>query len=349
MIKVYRHENKIHETVLRLQRETLVSEEQLVEEFRRLCQKIYKIREESALGVDQGLENIMRTFDNIKMDSDWHNFAQQHNEQLVSENAAFRHPDQLQYPNHSHALLQPIFAAHMERRSNLLHEWKENIYVLTPAGFLHEYKDNGRNYPSKPDNTLFIPHYKVSSLSTNLHHNLVFQLQPHASSRNMLHSQGHTTFIPKQWRSSKQRWGVVHDRWTWTLRAKSAADMELWVRYLTNTSERYGVCSFDYTNKYIPTIPEEAVKVVEEEVVEVKEEAVEIKEEAVEIKEEAVEIKEEAVEIKEEEVMKEEEVIKEEAVEAGDSTNEVVGAVKEEIIEEVVTKIDVTMDTAVIE
>ncbi|KAI7886848.1 uncharacterized protein EV154DRAFT_605573 [Mucor mucedo] len=254
MVKVYRQENKIHETVLRLQRETLISEEQLVEEFRRLCQHIYSMRETSTLGTDRGLESIMETFNNIKMDSDWLHFCQQHNDHLVSETAAFRHPDHLQYPNHSHALLQPIFAARMERKSLILHHWHEYIYVLTPAGFLHEYR-NGKDYPSKPDATIFVPHYKVSSLSTNLHHNLIFQLQPHSASRNLLKNQGCPTVLPKEWRTTKPRLGCV-DRFTWTLRAKSAADMESWIQHLTDSSERYRP---SVVNHFIPPIQPDIV------------------------------------------------------------------------------------------
>ncbi|GAN09599.1 conserved hypothetical protein [Mucor ambiguus] len=237
MVKVYRQENKIHETVLRLQRETLISEGQLVEEFRRLCQHIYDMREQSTLGIDSGLQNIMTTFNSVHMDSDWINFSKLNETHLVSEQAAFRHPDHLQYPNHSHALLQPIFAARMERKSRVLHHWHEYIYVLTHAGFLHEYR-NASNYPARPDASIYVPHYKVSSLATNLHHNLVFQLQPHKASRNMLKNHGCSTALPKAWRTSKTRWGCT-DRWTWTLRAKSAQDMETWVQHLTESSERY--------------------------------------------------------------------------------------------------------------
>lgn len=236
MVKVYRQENKIHETVLRLQRETLISEEQLIEEFRRLCQHIYNMREQSTLGIDSGLQNIMTTFDTIQMDSDWINFSKLNETHLIPEQAAFRHPDHLQYPNHSHALLQPIFAARMERKSLVLHHWHEYIYVLTHAGFLHEYR-NSSNYPARPDTSIYVPHYKISSLSTNLHHNLVFQLQPHKASRNMLKNHGCST-LPKAWRTSKTRWGCT-DRWTWTLRAKSAEDMEIWIHHLTESSERY--------------------------------------------------------------------------------------------------------------
>ncbi|KAG0743600.1 hypothetical protein G6F23_005897 [Rhizopus arrhizus] len=256
MIKVYRQENIVHETVLRLQKEILISEEQLVEEFRHLCQQIYSMREQSSLGVDRGLDSIMKAFNAIKMDSDWLNFCQQNSEHLISEKAAYRHPEFLQYPNHTHVLLQPIFAARMERRSTVFHQWHEHIYVLTPAGFLHEYRDV-KNYPAKPDGTIFVPHYKVSTLSTNIHHNLIFQLQPHAASRNMLN--GYAPALPKDWRTSKPRLGL-RDRFTWTLRAKSAVDMERWVKDLTSLSERYRtvpvVCMNHDSTEEIPVTQE---------------------------------------------------------------------------------------------
>ncbi|KAI8090176.1 uncharacterized protein B0P05DRAFT_634931 [Gilbertella persicaria] len=308
MIKVYCQENKIHETVLRLQRETLISEEHLVEEFRRLCQHIYKMRDQSSLGVDRGLERIMSIFDKIQMDSDWLNFSQHHQTHLVSESAAFRHPDHLQYPNHSHILLQPIFAARMERRSRILHHWHEYIYVLTPAGFLHEYRTT-QHYPAHPDATIFVPHYKVSSLATNLHHNLIFQLQPHAASRNLL--QHHHEVLPKQWRTSKQRWGL-HDRMTWTLRAKSAADMETWLHHLTESSERYRPTTVNvlaYSNVVLPEIVVDSTE--ESEVKEEQEKKEEEKEQVIETSDEVPAVEEDSapVETETEEVAASEPVV----------------------------------------
>lgn len=133
MMKVYQQENKMHETVIRLQREIMALEKQLMEDLRQFCQQLYTLRESSWLGVDRGLEAIIRTFDNVANDADWVAFADQCKNQLVAENASYRHPDKLQYPNHSHALVQPLFAARMERKSSVLQNWHEYIYVLTPG------------------------------------------------------------------------------------------------------------------------------------------------------------------------------------------------------------------------
>jgi hypothetical protein len=133
MIKVYQQENKMHETVIRLQREIMALEKQLMEDLRQFCQQLYNLRESSWLGVDRGLQAIIRTFDNVANDADWMAFVDQCKNELVSEDASYRHPDKLHYPNHSHSLVQPLFAARMERKSSVLQNWHEYIYVLTPG------------------------------------------------------------------------------------------------------------------------------------------------------------------------------------------------------------------------
>ncbi|KAL0076236.1 hypothetical protein J3Q64DRAFT_1358456 [Phycomyces blakesleeanus] len=248
IIKLHRQENKFHETVLRLQQETLISEEQLIEEFRSLCQQLYAMQEKSELGIDRGFQMVMDTFEKVKMDGDWQDFAERAKDNLVSENAAFRRPDErLEYPNHTHPLLEPVFAARMERKSSVLHHWHEHIYVLTPAGFLHEYKST-KTYPEHPSTSIFVPHYNVSTISTHLlHHNLVFQLQPQSSggaSRKLFYpAPSSLSSVPREWgsasSSSPRSMLRPSSSKTITFRAKSAKDMQAWLEQLTACSHRF--------------------------------------------------------------------------------------------------------------
>ncbi|KAI8097675.1 uncharacterized protein BX664DRAFT_347635 [Halteromyces radiatus] len=243
MIKMYQQENKMHETVIRLQREIMALEKQLMDDLRHLCQQLYTLRESSWLGVDQGLQEIMRTFDSVVNDRDWCTFAEHCKDQLVSENASYRHPNKLVYPNHSHPLVQPLFAASMERKSSVLQNWHEYIYVLTPAGFLHEYR-NKKTYPSHPTSTIFVPEYSVTTLSTNRHHDLIFQLQPYAlapsfpriNSTGSMDANGNSNGCKQS--NHRFRRGT-RPRKTITLRAKCAQDMQVWMEHLTLCSHRY--------------------------------------------------------------------------------------------------------------
>lgn len=214
MIKVYRQENRIHETVLRLQHETHISESHLVDELRRLCHDTTTTTSSTVNETDN---------------DDWAHFLTHHQQHLIPESAPFRHPDHLQYPNHTHPLLQPIFAARMEKRHRFMNCWHEYIYVLTPAGYLHEFR-NTTQYPHHPDRSIYIPHYKVCAISTtHMHHSLVFELQPHRASRQT---------ATLGWPRVKHRWSALMDRWNWTMRAKSVEDLEVWVRCLSECSQR---------------------------------------------------------------------------------------------------------------
>ncbi|CDH49689.1 predicted protein [Lichtheimia corymbifera JMRC:FSU:9682] len=248
MLKVYHQTNKMHETILRLQKEVMITEQQFIQDFRQLCQDIYHVREQTALGIDPGYEKMIQAVESVATDDDWNDFCQHHKEDLISENARFLHPDQLEYPNHTHPLVQPLFAARMERNSNFLHRWHEYIYVLTPAGFLHEYKSS-RSYPNKPDASIFVPHYNVSTLSTNLHHNLIFQLQaqerhhlqeymPASSSSGASTASSSLSFtsVISEPRGGRHR--SMNSK-TLTFRAKSASDMQAWLEHLTELSYRY--------------------------------------------------------------------------------------------------------------
>lgn len=133
MLKVYHQTNKMHETILRLQKEVMITEQQFIQDFRQLCQDIYNVRQQTALGIDPGYEKMIQAVENVATDDDWNDFCEHHKQDLISENARFLHPDQLEYPNHTHPLVQPVFAARMERNSNFLHRWHEYIYVLTPG------------------------------------------------------------------------------------------------------------------------------------------------------------------------------------------------------------------------
>lgn len=264
MLKVYHQTNKMHETILRLQKEVMITEQQFIQDFRQLCQDIYNVRQQTALGIDPGYEKMIQAVENVATDDDWNDFCEHHKQDLISENARFLHPDQLEYPNHTHPLVQPVFAARMERNSNFLHRWHEYIYVLTPgkrataksipfthihtqAGFLHEYKSS-RSYPNKPDASIFVPHYNVSTLSTNLHHNLIFQLQAQerhhlqeympTSSSSASTTSSSLSFTSVLSEPSSRRNRSMSSK-TLTFRAKSASDMQAWLEHLTELSYRY--------------------------------------------------------------------------------------------------------------
>ncbi|KAI8975779.1 hypothetical protein BDF20DRAFT_837126 [Mycotypha africana] len=245
LVKVYRQENKIHETVLRVQQETWAAEQHFISEFERLTQQLYALRQ------DNGLIYITELWNSSHKRKGSHHEGGELDRQssidvtpqhynIISDKASFRHPDQIQL---AHPLLQPILATRMDGKSRALFttRWLDCIYVLTAAGFLHEYQ-RSENYPSNPDATIYVPHYTVIIISTftNPHHqSLMFQLQPKMISAKPAMTNT-LSLTNKQWKATtKSRWNHHYqDRKTWTLRAKSMKEMEEWVANLRKCSEK---------------------------------------------------------------------------------------------------------------
>ncbi|ORX58922.1 hypothetical protein DM01DRAFT_1371935 [Hesseltinella vesiculosa] len=235
MIKLCRHENKMHEAVVRLQGEIKSLERQITDEIQQFCSRLRLVKEKSWLGADCGVEELAHAMSGLAQDRDWQWFQEQYKSDLISESASYRHPDKLLYPNHQHPLLQPLFASRMERKSSVLHQWHEHIYVLTRAGFLHEFQ-NAKSYPSRPTVSYFIPDFCVSTTVTNLHNDLVFQLQPYAAVPQMTRLESVSTMSnlpPSQSIRQTVKRRII------TLRPKCASDMQVWLEQLTAVSHRY--------------------------------------------------------------------------------------------------------------
>ncbi|KAI8388427.1 uncharacterized protein BYT42DRAFT_611474 [Radiomyces spectabilis] len=234
LTKVYQHENKIHDTVLRLQRQVRRSEENIVEEMRQLCLEMDELYKDKWPRNYSGIRSIMQLFDGIQKHDDWYHFVDRCKDQLVSDRAGFRHPEKLRYQNHNHPLLQPLFAARMERKSSVLQQWQEHIYVLTPAGFLHEYK-HAKNYPARPDCSRYVPHFKVTTLSNNLQDNLIFRLQPGTVSHA---TDGSIPILANEWISTAPSiMNKASPNRGLTLRAQSAEHMQVWLSHLFRLSD----------------------------------------------------------------------------------------------------------------
>lgn len=136
MLRVYRHANKMHETVLRLQQEVLISEQRIIQGFRQICLDITHSFKDTALALDA----IEKAINDMRKDGDWLHFVENFKRELISQDAPFRHPSRLHYTHHDHPLLQPVFASKMERNSSVLHRWHEYMYVLTPGQSLKRQK-----------------------------------------------------------------------------------------------------------------------------------------------------------------------------------------------------------------
>lgn len=112
--------------------------------------------------------DIAGTAANIDQSFEWNGFTKRNGHILISPNAPGRSVDSMTFPNMGHRSTQPLIEGSLERKSRgmgALGSYKSNYYALTPAGYLHEYKDNDnfRVDPS-PEHSLYLPDCTVGAV-----------------------------------------------------------------------------------------------------------------------------------------------------------------------------------------
>ena len=107
----------------------------------------------------------------VPLDFEWNGFLQRNGHILVSPNTPPRSIDTVAFPNQGHRATRPLIEGTLERKSRgigAVTGYSSGYYVVTPAGFLHEYKDNDnfRDDPT-PKVSLFLGDCVVGALDGN--------------------------------------------------------------------------------------------------------------------------------------------------------------------------------------
>ncbi|KAI8880383.1 hypothetical protein K501DRAFT_255104 [Backusella circina FSU 941] len=168
---LYKQENELHKSFLEAQDKYKQFEQsKIIDVYTALFQRFEEYRTQHNLERLESVDKVVRIFNEIEADSEWSDFLQRHENELVKLNSSFKDEINLDFPNQDHILVQPVINGILQRRSSK--KWIEDYYILSPVGLLHRFKseDTFLNNPLKPDLTLFIPQ---STLLVNPTNNLL--------------------------------------------------------------------------------------------------------------------------------------------------------------------------------
>jgi hypothetical protein len=98
----------------------------------------------------------------IPLNFEWDGFSKRNAGTLVNSNAPPRTMDGISFPNQNHRATRPLIEGSLERKSRggmgALTGYKSNYYAVTPAGYLHEFKDNDNFHKDPtPEVSLYLP------------------------------------------------------------------------------------------------------------------------------------------------------------------------------------------------
>lgn len=110
--------------------------------------------------------DILGTAQRIPPDFEWVNFCVRNDATLVNPDSPPRSFKSITFPNMEHRATQPLIEGSLERRSRaMIKGYSTGYYVVTPARYLHEFKDNDdfRRDPS-PELSLYLPDCIVGAI-----------------------------------------------------------------------------------------------------------------------------------------------------------------------------------------
>lgn len=113
--------------------------------------------------------DILNNAQNVTLDFEWTRFKQRNQTLLIDPNAPERTVEGIQFANQNHQSTQPLIEGTLERKSrNKLSfaGYSTGYYVVTPANFLHEFKDND-NFKKEPtpELSIYLPDAVVGAVS----------------------------------------------------------------------------------------------------------------------------------------------------------------------------------------
>lgn len=89
--------------------------------------------------------DMASTAQKVPLDFEWHGFVKRHETVLINPSAPPRSVSNISFPNQGHRSTKPLIEGSLERKAHgigALTGYKAGYYAVTPAGYLHEFKDN---------------------------------------------------------------------------------------------------------------------------------------------------------------------------------------------------------------
>jgi hypothetical protein len=131
-------ENALQKSIIVMQQNSAHFEEGLV----RAVQSSWATFGEWQARMSAGVQDVWHAMGDamaaLEADREWIAFSAR-SDQLVDPETPLRNPDNIRYPSKDDPSVVAVHAGFLERKKRYTRSYKESYYVLTPAGFLHEY------------------------------------------------------------------------------------------------------------------------------------------------------------------------------------------------------------------
>ncbi|CAE6532935.1 unnamed protein product [Rhizoctonia solani] len=154
--KQVHEENALQKSIIIMQQNSAHFEEGVV----RSIQSAWQTFEEWNSRMSASVQETWRVMGNamaaLAPDREWISFAAK-SDHLLDPETPLRNPDTVEYPSKDDPSVVPVHVGLLERKKRFTRAYREAYFVLTPAGYLHEFVSSDPHVRQTPQFSLFLP------------------------------------------------------------------------------------------------------------------------------------------------------------------------------------------------
>ena len=149
-------ENALQKSIVIMQQNSAHFEEGIVRSIQSAWQTFDEWQSRMSTSVQETWQQLGVNMAQLMPDREWISFAAR-SDHLLDPETPLRNPDNIDYPGKNDPSVQPVHTGLLERKKRFTKSYKEGFYVLTPAGYLHEYASSDPTTATHPVWSLFLP------------------------------------------------------------------------------------------------------------------------------------------------------------------------------------------------
>ncbi|EIW83622.1 hypothetical protein CONPUDRAFT_80291 [Coniophora puteana RWD-64-598 SS2] len=229
--KQVNEENALQKSIIIMQQNSAHFEEGVVRAIQSAWQTFDEWQSRMSSSVQDTWTLMAQTMASLQPDREWISFSAR-SDHLLDPETPLRNPETINYPSKEDPSVIAVHTGHLERKKRFTRTYREAYYVLTPAGFLHEYAsaDSKASGHYAPVFSLFLPACTLGPPSTTSSKTHKFHIEGRKDGTGTIKSGSFK--LPMQG-------GQV----AWSFRSRSREDMMEWWNDIRMLCARYLVAS----------------------------------------------------------------------------------------------------------
>ncbi|KAF8583730.1 hypothetical protein K439DRAFT_1634142 [Ramaria rubella] len=154
--KQVNEENALQKSIIIMQQNSAHFEEGIVRSIQSAWQTFDEWQSRMSSQVQDTWRTMGMTMAALAPDREWISFAAR-SDHLLDPDTPLRNPETIEYPSKEDPSVIAVHTGLMERKKRFTRSYRESYYVLTAAGYLHEFQSSDPKANLNPQFSLFLP------------------------------------------------------------------------------------------------------------------------------------------------------------------------------------------------